>query len=83
MQFIVLSSKGQFVIPKTIRQAHGWNSGDKFIVIEQSNGILLKPATPYSQLTIDDIIGCASYHGKKKTLTEMNVGIAKGAKKHG
>ncbi len=83
MQFTVLSSKGQLIIPKTIRQAHGWHSGDKFVVVEQDNGILLKPATPYSQLTIDDVIGCAGYRGKKKSLKEMEAGIAKGAKKHG
>ena len=79
MQITILSSKGQLVIPKSIRQAHGWHSGDKFIVIEQGNGIFLKPVTPYSQLTIDDVIGCTGYHGKKKSLKDMNAGIAKGA----
>ena len=82
MLFTVLSSKGQLIIPKTIRQAHGWHSGDKFIVIEQDNGLLLKPMTPHSQLTIDDVIGCAGYKGKKKSLKDMEEGIAKGAKKH-
>ena len=66
MQLTILSSKGQLVIPKTIRQAHGWHSGDKFIVIEQENGIFLKPATPYSQLTIDDVIGCTGYRRQEK-----------------
>jgi len=83
MQFTILSSKGQLIIPRAIRQAHGWHSGDRFVVIEQENGILLKPATSYGQLTIDDVIGCAGYQGKKKSLKDMEAGIAKGAKKHG
>ncbi len=82
MYHSVLSSKGQLVIPKTIREAHGWHSGDKFIIIEVDNSLVLKPMTPYGDLNIDDVIGCVDYRGKRKSLKEMDQGIAKGAKKH-
>ena len=38
-----LSSKGQLVIPKTVRDAHGWKEGTEFEFVENERGVLLQP----------------------------------------
>lgn len=38
-----LSSKGQLVIPKPVRDAHGWKEGMEFEFIETGKGITLQP----------------------------------------
>jgi len=81
MYITKLSSKGQLVIPKVFRKSHGWRAGTKFVVIEYDDGILLKPAAPQKDVTIDNVIGCTGYKGPPKSLEEMEAGIIKGAKK--
>jgi AbrB family looped-hinge helix DNA binding protein len=39
-----LSSKGQVVIPKSLRTAHRWKPGTEFIVEEQGDNIVLRPS---------------------------------------
>lgn len=77
-----LSSKGQVIIPKKVREQHSWHSGAKFLIINFEDGIVLKPVKPKQQVNITDLIGIANYKGKRKSLAAMEAGIAKGAKAH-
>lgn len=76
-----LSSKGQIIIPQRIREAHQWQAGLEFNVIDTEEGILLTPRLPFKPTSIKDVLGCVNYKGRKKSLKEMEAGIAKGAKK--
>lgn len=82
METTRLSSKGQVIIPQSIRIAHKWESGLEFAVIEMDDGILLAPIKPFKLTSIKDVLGCTGYKGSKKTIEDMKNGIAKGAKKH-
>lgn len=81
MQTTRLSSKGQIIIPQSIREAHKWQPGLEFNVIETDQGLLLAPAMPFKPTTIKEVIGCVNYKGPKKSLKDMEAGIEKGAKK--
>ena len=70
-----LSSKGQVIIPKPIRTAYHWESGQDLIVIDTGEGVLLKPRTPFEETTVDDVASCLKYSGKPKTLEEMEEAI--------
>ncbi len=76
-----LSSKGQIIIPQHIREAHRWQPGLEFVVIDTDQGLLLTPRMPYKPTTIDEVSGCVNYKGPRKSLKQMKEGIAKGAKK--
>lgn len=73
-----LSSKGQIIIPQSIRMSYKWESGLEFAVIEIDNGILLTPIKPFKSTSIKDVLGCTGYKGSKKTIKDMEKGIAKG-----
>ncbi|MBV5340294.1 MAG: AbrB/MazE/SpoVT family DNA-binding domain-containing protein [Deltaproteobacteria bacterium] len=76
-----LSSKGQIVIPQRIRQNHGWSPGLSFTIIEKDNSLILQPISAKMTTKLEDVIGCAGYHGKKKSLTQMEAGILEEAKR--
>lgn len=80
MATTTLSSKGQVIIPKPIRDAHNWKPGQQLEVIESGDGILLKPAEPFPETTLAEVAGCLAYKGRAKTLAEMEEAIAKGVK---
>jgi AbrB family looped-hinge helix DNA binding protein len=77
-----LSSKGQIIIPKSVRHSHGWKPGLEFIIIENDEGILIKPAKPFKHTGIKDVLGCTGYKGPRKTLKDMEKAIAKGVRKN-
>ncbi|OGQ95103.1 MAG: AbrB family transcriptional regulator [Deltaproteobacteria bacterium RIFOXYD12_FULL_57_12] len=73
-----LSSKGQVIIPKPIRELHNWHPGQKLQIIDTDDGILLKAATPFAETTLDQVTACLPFHGKAKTLEEMEDAIRRG-----
>ena len=81
METTRLSNKGQIVIPKQVRKAHGWEAGLEFIVEDTGDGIKLKPMSPFSETKVEELVGCVGYQGPKKSLEEMEAAIAKGARK--
>ena len=72
-----LSSKGQVIIPKSVRDAHGWKAGTEFTVVATPSGLLLKPRKKgnIKRSSIEDVIGCAKYKGPARTIEEMNAAI--------
>ena len=75
-----LSSKGQVIIPKEIRRRHHWEPGQELQAIDTDDGILLRPASPFSETSVKDVASCLSYGGKAKTLEDMDAAIKKGAR---
>lgn len=81
MENTKLSSKGQVIIPKPVRDAHKWDAGTEFVIQEKGNGILLKPITPFKPTRLEDVFGCLHHKGKPLSLEEMDEAIALGARK--
>ena len=77
-----LSNKGQIVIPKQVRTAHGWEAGVEFVVEDTGDGIKLRPIKPYSKTTIQEVLGSVNYQGSRKSLKDMEAAIAKGAREN-
>jgi AbrB family looped-hinge helix DNA binding protein len=70
-----LSSKGQVVLPKSVRDAHRWPPGTEFIVEDTADGVVLRLAKPFPSTRLEDIAGCLRYAGKPKTLGQMGAAI--------
>lgn len=81
MTTTTLSTKGQIIIPKEIRERHGWVPGLSLEVVEQGDSVILRPVRARPRTTVDDLLGCLPYRGRAKTLEEMEAGVAKGARK--
>ena len=78
MQTTKLSTKGQIILPKSIRDARAWKPGTEFTVELTDRGILLQPTKAFFPPTkLEDVVGCLKYKGKPKTLKQMEEGIAR------
>jgi AbrB family looped-hinge helix DNA binding protein len=77
-----LSSKGQLIIPKPIRQMHGWDAGQELEVIDTDQGVFLKTKSPFPETTLDEVAGSLACRGKARSLVEMDQAIAMGVKDH-
>ena len=78
MQTTRVSSKGQVVIPKSIRDAYHLSNGQELEVEIVTQGILLKIKSKQKKSPLGDLIGCTAYQGEAKTLTEMENSIKQG-----
>ena len=81
METTKLSSKGQIIIPKSVRTAHKWQPGTEFIIEERVDGIFLRPRKPFPATTVDEGLGCTGYQGPPKTLEEMDQGVLEEAQR--
>jgi AbrB family looped-hinge helix DNA binding protein len=72
----VLSTKGQVILPKAIRDQRRWEAGTELVVEDTPEGVLLKPARLFAPTCPEDVFGCLKYKGKPKTIDEMNAAIA-------
>jgi AbrB family looped-hinge helix DNA binding protein len=70
-----LSSKGQVILPVSIREAKQWRAGIEFAVENTADGVLLRPIKAVATTTLDEVIGCAGYKGKAHGIEEMDAAI--------
>ena len=80
METTKLSTKGQVIIPRSIRAAHNWSPGLELEVIDSNDSIILRPKKPFNETNIDDVAGCLNYTGKAKSIDDMDLAIMKGVK---
>jgi AbrB family looped-hinge helix DNA binding protein len=78
----VISTKGQVILPKSIRDKRNWPSGTRLTVEETPDGILLKPSKLFAETSIDAVFGSMPHAGPALTIEDMNAAIAREAKKH-
>jgi AbrB family looped-hinge helix DNA binding protein len=75
METTRLSTKGQIILPKSIRTARAWNPGTEFTVEATADGVLLRPTAPFPPSRLDDVAGSLRGRGKRKTIEQMHSAI--------
>ena len=70
-----VSTKGQVILPKAIRNRHRWDAGTRLIVEDTPDGVLLKAAPLFKPTRPEDVFGMLGYTGKPKSLEQMDAGI--------
>ncbi len=72
-----LSTKGQLILPKNIRDSKAWAPGTEFIVEESGDGVVLRPAGRFPVASLDDVAGCLRFEQKPKTMEEMRDAVGR------
>ncbi len=75
-----LSTKGQLIIPKEIRDRHGWRTGIELEIEDRGECVVLRPVDAAPETTLEELFGCTGYEGPARSLEEMEAAIAKGAR---
>jgi AbrB family looped-hinge helix DNA binding protein len=73
METTRLSSKGQIILPKAVRDSRRWSPGTEFVVEERRDGVLLRPLKRVPPSRLDQVAGCLAEPGQRaRTLDEMD-----------
>jgi AbrB family looped-hinge helix DNA binding protein len=76
-----VSTKGQVILPKAIREQRRWPAGTKLLVEEVPHGVLLRAKSAFAPTRPEDGFGSLRYRGPAKSIAEMDEGIATEAKR--
>ena len=71
-----VSTKGQVILPKAVRQRRNWAPGTRLLVEETPDGVLLKAAPVFASTRPEEVAGMLAYRGRPKTIEEMDTAIA-------
>ena len=71
----ILSTKGQVILPKAIRQARHWDTGTRLIVEETPDGVLLKLAPAFAAARTEDVYGSLKHRGPPTSREEMDAAV--------
>jgi len=70
-----LSTKGQIILPKSVRDSRSWGPGTEFTVEETGEGILLRPAGHFPRTKLEEVTGCLKSRRRPKTAAQMRDAI--------
>jgi AbrB family looped-hinge helix DNA binding protein len=71
----IVSTKGQVILPKSIRQHKAWDAGTRLLVEETPEGVLFKRAPTFAETRPRDVFGSLPRCGTPKTLEQMDAGV--------
>jgi AbrB family looped-hinge helix DNA binding protein len=77
METTRLSTKGQIILPKGIRDSRAWGPGTEFTIEETGDGILLRPAAQFPDTNLEEVAGCLRPKRKSKTPAQMRAAIGR------
>jgi AbrB family looped-hinge helix DNA binding protein len=76
-----MSSKGQVIIPKAVRDRHGWTTGLELEVEDRGDAVVLRRAKPFPPTTIEEVYGCLKYDGPPLTIEQMDEAVEREARR--
>jgi AbrB family looped-hinge helix DNA binding protein len=79
MQVTLLSSKGQVIIPKALREARQWQAGTRLQVLDTGEGLLLRPVAPSQKVPLAAGLAAIreriAYTGPPVSLEQMDAAV--------
>jgi AbrB family looped-hinge helix DNA binding protein len=79
MRTTVLSSKGQVIIPKTLRVARRWGPGTQLEVHDTPEGVLLRPVAPVNKVALASGLAAirqrVGYRGPAVSVEQMDAAV--------
>ncbi len=77
----VISTKGQVILPKAIRDGRHWAPGTRLTVEETPDGVLLKATPAFPETAVAAVFGSLRHGGPALSLGDMDAAIAREAKR--
>ena len=75
-----LSTKGQLIIPKELRERLGWTTGTELELEDRGDSVVIRPVADVPGTKPSEVIGCLRYSGRPRTLEEMEDAVLKRAR---
>jgi AbrB family looped-hinge helix DNA binding protein len=71
-----VSTKGQVILPKAIREQRHWPAGTELIVEDTPEGVLLSAKPSFAPTRSQDVFGSLRYSGPARSVADMEAGVA-------
>ena len=66
-----VSTKGQVILPKAVRERRDWNAGTRLLVEDTADGVLLKRAPAFAPTRSEEVFGMLP----RRVSTEANLRV--------
>lgn len=76
-----VSTKGQVILPKAIREARRWQAGTRLTVENTPEGVLLKASPAFAPSSAEAVFGSLRHEGAALSLDEMDAAVAREARR--
>ena len=78
-----LSSKGQVVLPKSVRDAKRWKVGTRLLAVETAEGVLLKAQAPAraGASRVEDLAGLLKHRSTRRSEADWQADLARDLRK--
>ena len=76
-----VSTKGQVILPKAIRDQRHWPAGTELVVEDTAEGVLLKAKPAFAPTRPNDVFVSLPYQGPARSIADMAARIAAEAKR--
>lgn len=70
-----VSTKGQVILPKALRERRAWEAGTRLIVEETPEGVLLRQAPAFAETRPDTVFGMLRPGGAPKSIEDMDAAV--------
>lgn len=71
----VVSTKGQVILPKRLRERLAWTAGTRLVVEDVPEGVLLRRAPDFPASQPSAVFGLLPHAGAAKSLEEMDAAV--------
>lgn len=72
----VVSTKGQVILPKAIREQRHWPAGTRLTIENTPEGVVLKPMSLFPETSVAALFGSLAYKGPAKSIVGMDEAVA-------
>ena len=76
-----LSTKGQVILPKSVRQHCDWGPGTKLEVEETADGVMLRRAPLFTPTDMESVFGVLKSNRPPMSIEEMDAAVAAEARR--
>jgi AbrB family looped-hinge helix DNA binding protein len=77
----VISTKGQVILPKAVREDRNWRPGTRLTVEVTADGVLLKSSPSIPRTRSEEVFGILAHSGSPLTLEDMDAAITAEARR--
>ena len=82
METVRPSGKGQFILPKAIRDRRHWKAGTEFVIIDRGAELVIKPTRVFPLTELEPLDTKRVYGGRPLSPEEMEKAVMVEAGKH-
>ena len=75
MSMTILSTKGQVILPKAVRDHLQWGPGTRLVVEETSDGVLLREVPAFARTSVESVTGILAYAGPVVSVEDMDAAV--------